>query len=66
MIEDDISARVSIAKPIYCRGIEMELNTFNDDSRGEVAVRVRNAYKRFSTHNVILHGFSMTVPEGTV
>lgn len=44
----------------------MELDTFNNENAGEIAVRVRNAYKRFSAHNVILRGLSMTVPEGTV
>ncbi len=38
----------------------------NTDCDKQIAVRVRNAYKRYSVSNVILHGLNMTVPEGTV
>lgn len=44
----------------------MDMNVINTTEERPVAVRVRDAYKRFSVSNVILHGLNMTVPEGTV
>ncbi|KAK7574524.1 hypothetical protein V9T40_011715 [Parthenolecanium corni] len=44
----------------------MDMNVINTTEERPVAVRLRDAYKRFSVSNVILRGLNMTVPEGTV
>ncbi|XKL69122.1 hypothetical protein PGB90_006891 [Kerria lacca] len=44
----------------------MDMNVMSADCEKQIAVRVRNAYKRYSVANVILHGLNMIVPEGTV
>lgn len=42
------------------------INTNTDDIETSIAVRVRDAYKRYSVTNVILRGLNMSVREGTV
>lgn len=43
---------------------EIEISTISN--KGNNAVAIRNAYKRYTTSNVILNGLNLTVAEGTM
>ena len=45
----------------------MELSVLSSQNNEEkIAVRIQNAYKKYSTKNMVLNGLNMTVPEGSM